>query len=197
MKRLATIAALALAGCSSEQPKDSVKKAAPASPPVAVTQFYPTTSRISRGEIVELCYGVDNASTVTLEPPIEKVWPALSRCFVVRPVSTTTYTLTASDAQGRTASKSVTIEVGAAKVAGPHIVEVTVNKLEIRSGEPVVVCYTARNATSVKITPGLSGQQTAERGCVTDNPKATTTYLVVASGAGGQTDSERVTVKVR
>ncbi len=192
-----TTAALMLAGCSSQPPANQAKKTEPAKPPAAVTQFYPTASRIGRGETVQLCYSVDNATKVRLEPPVEEVWPALSRCFPVRPASTTTYTLTASDEQGHSASKSLTIEVGAAKAAGPHIIEVTVNKLQVAPGEPVLVCYTARNATSVKITPGETTQQTAERGCVTDNPKATTTYQVVATGAGGQTDSERVTVKVR
>jgi hypothetical protein len=186
-----------LAGCSSQAPPTSAKKTEPAKPLVAITQFYPTASRIGRGEQVELCYGVDNATKVTLDPPVEEVWPALSHCFAIRPASTTTYTLTASDDQGHSASKSVTIEVGAAKVAGPHIVEVTVSKLQVAAGEPVLVCYTARNAMSVKIRPGQATGQTAERGCVTDNPKATTTYQVVATGAGGQTDSERVTVKVR
>jgi hypothetical protein len=201
MKIIVALAVLVLAGCSSQAPSPpAAKKAEQAKPPVAITQFYPTRPRVGRGEQVELCYGVDNATKVTLEPPIEKVWPAQARCFSIRPASTATFTLTAWDDQGRSASKSVTIEVGgAAKAAGagPHIIEVTVNKLEIAAGEPVLVCYTARNATSVKITPGQGTGQTAERGCVSDNPKATTTYQVVATGAGGQTDSERVTVKVR
>jgi hypothetical protein len=201
MRIIVALAALVLGGCSSQAPSTPApKKAEQAKPPVSITQFYPTSPRVGRGEQVELCYGVENATKVTLEPPIEKVWPAQARCFSVRPASTATYTLTAWDDRGRSASKSVTIDVGgAAKVggAGPHIVEVTVNKLEIAAGEPVLVCYTARNATSVKITPGEGTRQTAERGCITDNPKATTTYQVVATGASGQTDSERVTVKVR
>jgi hypothetical protein len=202
MKIIVALAALVLAGCSSQTPSTpAAKKAEPAKPPVAITQFYPTAPRIGRGEQVELCYGVDNATKVALEPPIEKVWPALARCFAIRPASTATYTLTAWDDGGRSASKSVTIEVGGAATkagaAGPHIIQVTVNKLQIAAGEPVLICYTARNAASVKITPGQGTGQTAERGCVTDNPKATTTYQVVATGAAGQTDSERVTVKVR
>jgi hypothetical protein len=188
--------ALVVMGCSSPPPKTAVKDEAAATPPVRVTQFYPTAPHIGRGERVELCYSVDNASAVTLQPPVEKVWPALTRCFEVRPVATTRYTLTATDSQGRTASKSATIEVGAPKPAGPHIVEVTINKLDIARGEPVVVCYNVRNATSVTITPGQATKESAERWCVTDKPSSNTTYQVVATGAGGQTDSERVTVKV-
>ena len=77
------------------------------------------------------------------------------------------------------------------------IQEVTVNKLEVASGEQVTVCYTAHGAASVAIRPGEAGSQSAERGCITDRPTHTTTYQVVATGADGRTDSERVTVKVR
>src|SRR5690348_137084 len=107
MKILVALAAFVLAGCSSQPPLTSAaKNAEPAKPPVAITQFYPTVARIGRGEQVELCYGVDNATKVTLEPPIEKVWPAQARCFAIRPASTATYTLTAWDDRGRSASKS-------------------------------------------------------------------------------------------
>jgi hypothetical protein len=196
MRRWIAFVGLVLAGCSSPAPKTPAKNAQAAVPQVSVTQFYPTATRIGKGERVELCYGVDNASTVTLQPPVEKVWPALVRCFEVRPAVTTRYTLTATDSEGRSASKSATIEVGPAKPAGPHIVEVTINKIDIARGEPVVVCYNVKNAISVKITPGEAIRASAERGCVTDKPAATTTYQVVATGEGGQTDSERVTVKV-
>ena len=195
MKDCIAFAALILVGCASPPPKTAVLTE-PETPPVRVTQFYPTAPHIGRGERAELCYSVDNAASVTLQPPVEKVWPALTRCFEVRPVATTRYTLTATDSQGRTASKSATIEVGAPKPAGPHIIEVTINKLDIARGDPVVVCYNVRNATSVTITPGQATKESADRGCVTDKPTANTTYQVVATGAGGQTDSERVTVKV-
>ena len=193
MSRWITSVSLALAGCSQPAPKI----AQPVRAPVSVTQFYSVPVRIAQGERAELCYGVDNATAVTLSPPVERVWPALSRCFEVRPAATTRYILTATDSQGGSASKSAIVEVGPARPAAPHIVEVAINKTEIALGEPVVVCYTARNAASVTITPGHASDATPERGCVTDKPAVTTTYRVIATGAGGQTDSERVTVTVR
>jgi hypothetical protein len=128
---------------------------------------------------------------------VEKVWPALSRCFDVAPTSTTKYTLTAEGSDGRTVSQSVTVDVGPARPPGPKILEVTINKTAITRGEPVVVCYRARNATSVTITPGVVAHASPDRGCITDRPNKTVTYQVVATGSGGQTDSERVTVSVR
>ena len=198
--RLASFVVIAvlLAGCSGEKAASRpAEPAAAKAPAVKIAEFYATATRIGRGERSLLCYGVENAKALKLEPAAADVWPALSRCFEVRPAATTRYTLTATGADGQTVSRSATIEVGAPKPAGPHIIEVTVNKLEIAKGEPVVVCYTARNAASVTITPGKAGARTAERGCVTDNPAVTTTYQVTATGAGGQQDSERVTVKVR
>ena len=62
----------------------------------------------------------------------------------------------------------------------------------------VSVCYTAQNATSVRVTPGTAANPLSpEKGCIVDHPTSTTTYQVVATGAGGQTDSERVIIKVR
>jgi hypothetical protein len=67
---------------------------------------------VNRGEKAELCYGVSNAKTVTIEPrPDEAVWPSLARCVSVSPKKTTTYTLTASDRDGHSEQESRTIQV--------------------------------------------------------------------------------------
>lgn len=201
----AALAVLALAGCSSPPaaPK-AEKQSEPAPAAVRISQFYGSPSRIGKGDSTDLCYGVDGASTLRLEPAVEQVWPALSRCFEVKPAATTTYTLIAADASGHSVSEKTTIEVGppgsgpAAKSPGGKriIGEVTVNKLDVARGAEVTICYTAKGASSVTITPGQAAAQSAERGCITDHPSQTTTYTVLAKGAGGETDSERVTVKV-
>lgn len=192
-RRALVIAALVLAGCSNPpKPKEAPKSA------VRILQFYAATPRIGKGEKGELCYGVEGASAVRLDPAVESVWPALTRCFEVAPAATTTYTLTASDASGHSATETTSIEVGAARPQRAGIItEVVVSKLEIAPGEQVTVCYTARSAASVTITPGLAGQQSPARGCITDRPAQTTTYRVVANGINGQSDSEQVTVRVR
>jgi hypothetical protein len=193
-----------LAACSGPPPQQQTQKPAePAAPKVAISQFYPASPRVAKGESTQLCYGVDGAKAVRLAPAVEEVWPAMSRCFDVKPAHTTTYTLTADDGAGHSVSKTATIEVGGAPTtargaaAARMIQDVTVSKLEVAHGEQVTICYTARNAASVKVTPGQGGQLTAERGCITDRPAQTTTYQVLATGASGQTDAEKVTVKVR
>src|SRR3977135_4393779 len=76
---------------------------------LAIQNFYATPGVIRRGETVQICYGVANAKTVTLEPQPNPVWPSYSRCVDVKPQKTTTYTLTISDGSGN--SKTQTLEV--------------------------------------------------------------------------------------
>lgn len=76
-----------------------------------IMAFYASPGLVSRGENVDLCYGVSNAKSVTLVPQPNAVWPSYSRCVKVSPQKTTTYTLTVTDAAGQTKSASLTVEV--------------------------------------------------------------------------------------
>jgi hypothetical protein len=76
---------------------------------LAIQNFYASPGQVHRGETVQICYGVANAKTVTLEPQPNPVWPSYSRCVDVKPTRTTTYTLTIADASGN--SKTQTLEV--------------------------------------------------------------------------------------
>ena len=78
---------------------------------LAIQNFYASPGAIRRGESVQLCYGVANAKTVTLEPQPTAVWPSYSRCVSVSPARTTTYTLTISDASGNTKTQSLQVTV--------------------------------------------------------------------------------------
>ncbi|PYT91667.1 MAG: hypothetical protein DMG36_17470 [Acidobacteria bacterium] len=78
---------------------------------LAIQTFYATPGEIRRGQSIQLCYGVANAKTVTLEPQSNPVWPSYARCVDVAPTKTTTYTLTISDAAGHTKSQSLTVTV--------------------------------------------------------------------------------------
>ncbi len=173
--------------------------AKPAAPPpaperVRITQFYAASPAIGLGDKTKLCYGVENAKTLALTPPVEQVWPALTRCFDVAPSRTTSYMLTADDGQGKSVSETAKIEVGPPR---PKLVDISVNKLEVAPGEQVVVCFKARNATKYEargLKPiSVSGP---EHGCFADNPRKTTNYLVRVTGPGGE-DSEKITVRVK
>jgi len=76
-----------------------------------ILNFYVTPGIISRGQKALVCYGLANAKSVRLEPAVERMYPALSRCFEVAPRRNTRYTLTAEDAQGHTATESFVLHV--------------------------------------------------------------------------------------
>lgn len=76
-----------------------------------VLNFYPDPKILQRGGKGRLCYGVANARAVKLDPTVEAIWPSLGRCIDISPTAETTYTLTATDAQGRTATESVVVRV--------------------------------------------------------------------------------------
>jgi len=78
---------------------------------LTITQFLARAYEVRPGEPALLCYGVLNAKTVRIEPPVEALHPSPTYCFNVTPAKTTTYKLIAESADGKTADKSVTIIV--------------------------------------------------------------------------------------
>lgn len=78
---------------------------------LTVIVFYATPATIRRGAKSQLCYGVSNAQTVRIEPPVENVWPSFSRCVEVSPENDTVYRLIAEDAAGLKKSASTMVRV--------------------------------------------------------------------------------------
>jgi hypothetical protein len=76
-----------------------------------ILNFYAAPGHIRKGETVDLCYGVSNAKSVTLEPNVANVYPAYTNCVQLSPRKTTMYTLTAADGKGNTKTASLTVEV--------------------------------------------------------------------------------------
>lgn len=76
-----------------------------------ILSFYASPAVIRRGQKALLCYGVNNATSVSIDPPVGAIAPSLSRCVEVRPSSTTSFTLTASDSRGRQLSQAIKLQV--------------------------------------------------------------------------------------
>ncbi len=77
-----------------------------------ILAFYASPGRINPGQKASLCYGVNEAKSVRLDPPVEEVWPAYTRCIQVSPAKDTEYKLTAEDAAGHSVSQKAVIQVG-------------------------------------------------------------------------------------
>jgi hypothetical protein len=182
-----------LYGCgpNSEPKAAAVKAAAP--DPVEITMFYSAPPHPALGEKAMLCYSVSNADQLTLDPPVDRVWPAYNRCIDIKPTRPVTYTLTASRGP-ESVSKSVTVAPGPPAV---KLLEVTISAISVARGQPVTVCFKARNATRVTIKPGAWMKPfDNEVGCSQDTPSKDTAYVVTATGPGGE-ESQRVAVKVK
>ncbi len=76
-----------------------------------ILDFYASPSRVRRGQTSTICYGVNAAQSVRIDPPVEQLHPAVSHCLQVTPQRNTDYKLTIADAAGHTLSQSLTIEV--------------------------------------------------------------------------------------
>ena len=78
---------------------------------MAIQSFYASPGVVTRGQPVQLCYGVANAKTVKLEPQANPVWPSYNRCVDVTPKKDTTYTLTIDDGAGHSQSQQLEVKV--------------------------------------------------------------------------------------
>jgi hypothetical protein len=105
--------------------------------------------------------------------------------------TTTTFTLTATAANGNTVSAVVTITVVPAAV--PQIVTFTASPQTISAGQSSQLCWQVIGATSISINNGIGSVQA--NACQTISPQTTTTYVLTATNASG-TNQASVTVNV-
>ena len=78
---------------------------------ILFSNFSVDNGHLKPGETTQLCYGVENAKTLKLDPPVEPVKPSYHHCLEIAPKKTTTYTLTADDGAGHTKSLSLEVTV--------------------------------------------------------------------------------------
>ena len=76
-----------------------------------ILDFYATPGAIVRGQHATICYGVNAAERVRIDPPVEELHPAVSHCLDVAPSEDTDYKLTAEDKAGHSATASLSIHV--------------------------------------------------------------------------------------
>lgn len=78
---------------------------------LTILNFYAMPAPAPAGSTIQLCYGVSNAKTVKIDPPIADVWPSLNRCIDTTLTKDTKFTLTADDGQGHSETKELTVPV--------------------------------------------------------------------------------------
>jgi hypothetical protein len=146
------------------------------------------------GEPVQLCYVTKNGRSIAIAPSPGPILFTDSGCVTVKPTSPTTYTLTVTDADGRTARQVVTVQV-LPRPAAPRIVSFNSSRESIRPGGTAKLCYTVEGAEHVTIDPEL-GTHTGRHGCLDVSPALTRRYTLYAYGAGKTRIARDVTVAV-
>lgn len=164
--------------------------AAPAAPRVASLTVTPAA--IAPGASAQLCYSVEGAASVSIQPAFGVV-PPTSACLTVNPTNRTTYTLTAAnDAGSNTAS--ATLDVSAVRI----LTFSNDPAYSPASGSAVTLSWTTENASFVRITGlGLPAATLAVNGSTVVNPVTNTTYTLTAYGVNGQAVSSVLYVFVR
>ncbi len=149
---------------------------------ITVTQL-PTASitanpaQIETGGSTVLSWTSSNATSVTIEPAIGMDPVPLSGSATVWLEGTTSYTITATNANGLV-TDSVTVITG-----DVPMVDITATPEFISQGSSSTLSWTAANADTVSIDQGIG--TVAATGTQNVTPAATTTYTVTASNAFG------------
>lgn len=193
----AVAAAVFYAGCST--PPQTSSAPAANNEPVKITAFYSRETMVTEGATTLLCYGVSNAKSVSIDPPVDGVSPSLTRCVEVRPKGETRYTLTAVGSDGQSVSQSVTVRIGADTATLPRISSFKIDgKQKDYSGKIVFsVSFAAQNADEISINPPVfPALHGAPSGTFSVKPDKTTTYTLSVKGKNGHTAQKQLTVEV-
>jgi YVTN family beta-propeller protein len=143
---------------------------------------------IASGGSALLTWSSIKATAISIDQGIGDV--GTSGTYAISPVETSTYTITASDGQGRMVTNQVTVTV----YPQPQV-SISAEPQTAVLGQPVMLSWTSFSADS--LTLGPYGWGIEDSGSMTVYPQETTTFAITATGPGGTaTASVNVTVYV-
>ncbi len=148
-----------------------------------ILNFYVPALAAVRGEQTLLCYGVLNAASVKLSPPLADLSPSIARCVYITLNKATELSLTATGRDGLEASRSFIIGTTEPK---PEFIFVDMNARETKAGQPHTICYGVKNATMVKLLPVGQVLPPISKTCIRWYPAQPARYKLVAESAGGR-----------
>jgi hypothetical protein len=152
-----------------------------------INSFVSDPNSITPGASSMLSWNVSNATTVSIDRGIGSV--GLTGSTSVSPGTTTTYTLTATNASGSMAAATQVLVVGTPSptVPGglPIINSFTATPPIILAASSATLSWDVSNTTSVSISPAVGIVGTA--GSTSVSPSTTTNYTLTASNAAGTT----------
>ncbi len=166
-------------------------------PSQAVIALAVGQSTIVQGQSTTITWQVTNGASFSISPSVASGTLPLSGSATVAPSQTTTYMATATDANGKTATNSITVTVVPAGSA--PTMTLTVSPGVVAAGQTANLTWASTNATSVAITPAVLGDDVtavALSGTAAVSPTTSTTFTATATGAGGVTATAVATVNL-
>ena len=166
---------------------------------VKILQFYARDGAITDDQKTVICYGVVNAKSVRIDPPVADMYPALNRCVDVAAKRDTRYTLTAEGNDGKTATAEFTLAVRPDVENRPRITSFEVSKNTVEQGRHyVTLSFAFQNASTVSIDPPVFAPLTdsAPFGQWTVTPDKTTTYTLTVTDKKGHKAIKQLTVEI-
>jgi len=166
---------------------------------VKILQFYARDPEIFDDQSTVICYGVVNAKSVKIDPPVADVYPALNRCVDAAPRHDTKYTLTAEGNDGKTVTAEFTLAVKPDVGNRPRITEFEVTKHTVEQGRHYfTIAFAFQNASSVRMDPPEMPalEDSAPFGKWVVAPEKTTTYTLTVADKKGHKATKQLTVEV-
>jgi hypothetical protein len=166
---------------------------------VKILQFYAREGTLTEGTKSVICYGVLNAKSVRIEPPVEGVFPALNRCVPIAPARDTRYTLTAQGTDGATVSESFVIGVSPDAATLPKISSFRIDshQQDYRGRTVFLLSFSVQNAATVDIDPpAFPTLHGAPSGRFYVAPEKSTTYTLTVTNKRGHKAQQQLTVEV-
>lgn len=165
-----------------------------------ILEFAVNRQRITRGESVSLCFRVENADSIGIEPSVARnraVSGSGPVCVDHQPGATTTYSLTAfNDAGLKSPSRRETVTVDEPKPKHARILFFNSSASQIRRGQRVRLCYGVEDAITTTISPLPGVFPNSVDHCLNHAPPESITYVLKTTGEDGQTESHGVSVAV-
>jgi hypothetical protein len=166
---------------------------------VKILQFYAREGAITEDQSTVICYGVVNAKSVRIEPPLPGVYPSINKCTEVSPEHDTKYTLTAEGQDGHTQTAAFTLLVKPDLANRPRITEFRVVKHNVELGRHYfTLSFQFENANKVTIDPPVFSpiEDSAPSGQWLVAPETSTTYTLTVMDKKGRKASKQLTVEV-
>ncbi|MHB8086114.1 MAG: hypothetical protein ACYDHZ_09825 [Dehalococcoidia bacterium] len=152
------------------------------SSPPTINSFTADPANIVVGETSTLQWDISSATAVSISPGVGPVSTTGTR--VVHPVSTTTYTITATNSVG-SVNAPATVTLPSAATAKPVVTSFTASPNNVTAGNSSTLQWVVTGSTSVSIDHGIGTVNAS--GTQVESPVVTTTYTLTAMNANGPT----------